>query len=118
MFRRFLGASRESDIEHVVVALIHRAQLQIRKDSGDLKRNIGISSEESQRKFERIYWLSDLCHSIIGPFSFPSKKLRRKRLLQCLSWAWGVSHTERRSWMVENFKELKFDYSVLNENGI
>lgn len=118
MFRRFLGASRESNIEHVVVVLIHRAQLQIRRDSGDLKRNDGIYPEESQRKFERIYWLSDLCHSIIGPFSFHSKKLRRRRLLQCLSWAWGVSNTERRAWMIEHFKELKFDYSVLNDNKI
>lgn len=118
MLWRFFDKSNKVDIERVIVVLIYRAQLQIRRDSGDLKRGEGVSRGESQLKLERIYWLSDLCHSIAGPFSFSSKKLRRERLYQSLAWAWEVSHSERRAWMVEHFEEIPFDYSVLEDRDL
>ncbi|GAA2288342.1 hypothetical protein GCM10010149_38700 [Nonomuraea roseoviolacea subsp. roseoviolacea] len=118
MLRQLFGKRNKVDIERVIVLLIHRAQLQIRTDSGELKRGENLSQSESQLKFERIYWLSDLCHGIVGPFGFSSKKLRRERLYRCLEWAWGMSHSERRAWMVEYFDEIEFDYSVLKNDDL
>ncbi|MEU8272200.1 hypothetical protein AB0B89_34235, partial [Sphaerisporangium sp. NPDC049002] len=33
-------------------------------------------------------------------------------------WAWGVSHSERRAWMVKHFDEIQFDYSVLEDRDL
>lgn len=118
MLRRFLAKKYKSDIDHIAVLLIHRAQLQIRRDSGDLKRGKVVSREEIQERFERIYWLSNLCHGMVGPFSFSSKKLRQERLLQGLAWAWRVSDSEQRAWMVGHFEENRFDYSVLEDHDL
>lgn len=118
MLRQFFDKSNKVDIERVIVVLIYRAQLQIRRDSGDLRRGGGVPQGESQLRFARIYWLSDLCHSIVGPFSFSSKKLRRERLYRSLAWAWESSHSERRAWMVEHFEEIQFDYSVLEDRDL